>query len=115
MKAINKKTGEIVTCFNMSAECGTVTYVDCNGLVRVCNIIDGEWELMEHPYHEQNSFESDSFRIETAREIMLHLISDSGYYINATDECIVKNAISLADEFIRQISGDVGEKDKFEK
>ena len=119
MKAINNKTGETVTNFNMSAECGTVTYVDSNGLVRVCNIIDGEWTLIEEPCTEQKSFDPDYFRIETAREIMLHLISDSGYYINTTDEWIVKNAISLADEFIRQISGDAcadaGVKDKSEK
>lgn len=119
MKAINNKTGETVTNFNMSAECGTVTYVDSNGLVRVCNIVDGEWTLIEEPCTEQKSFDLDYFRMETARRIMMSLISDNGYYINHSDEVIAKNSISLADEFIRQISGDVGvdvgAKDKSEK
>ena len=115
MKAINNKTGETVTNFNISAEYGTVTYVDRDGLVRVCDIVDGEWTLIEESCTEQKSFDLDSFRKETARMIMLRLISDNGYYINHSDEAIAKNSISLADEFIRQISVDVGAKDKSEK
>jgi hypothetical protein len=98
MKAKNNNTGEIVTHFNISSEYGNVSYVDSNGVLRISNINDGEWSIIEEP----KQIDWNAFRMNAAKEIAAS-ISMRRFVNDYTEEGIAKLALKSADELIRQL------------
>lgn len=101
MRAKNNKTGEIVTNFNWSKEYGTASYVDGDGLLRAKGFNDGEWTIID----EDNDFDKESLRMETAKDIMVAIVQNNSYLSNTlTLEQIAKKSIMFADELIKQLN-----------
>lgn len=101
MRAKNNKTGEIVTNFNWSKEFGTASYVDGNGSLCVKSLNEGEWTIID----EDNDFDMDSFRRETAKDIMVAIVQSDSYFAStSTWEQIARRSILLADELIKQLN-----------
>lgn len=101
MKARNNKTGEIVTNFKWSGEWGTATYIDSEGLLCISNTNDGEWTIIEES--DENTFDWEAFRRETAKSVMCTLIARDKYFEYNTDIEIARQSIALSDELIRQL------------
>lgn len=101
MKARNNKTGEIVTNFKWSGEWGTASYINSEGLLCISNTNDGEWTIIEES--DDNIFDWETFRRETAKSVMCTLIARDQYFENNTDENIARLSIALSDELIRQL------------
>lgn len=101
MKARNNKTGEIVTNFKWSGEWGTASYINSEGLLCISSTNDGEWTIIEES--DDNTFDWETFRRETAKSVMCTLIARDQYFENNTDENIARLSIALSDELIRQL------------
>lgn len=101
MKARNNKTGEIVTNFKWSGEWGTASYINSEGLLCISNTNDGEWTIIEES--DDNTFDWETFRRETAKSVMCALIAIDQCFENNTDETIARLSIALSDELIRQL------------
>ena len=95
MKARNNKTGEIVTNFKWSGEWGTASYINSEGLLCISNTNDGEWTIIEES--DDNTFDWETFRRETAKSVMCSLFE------NHSDEDIARLSIASSDELIRQL------------
>lgn len=101
MKARNNKTGEIVTNFTWSGEWGTASYINSEGLLCISNTNDGEWTMIEES--DDNTFDWETFRRETAKSVMCSLITRDKYFENHSDEDIARLSIASSDELIRQL------------
>ena len=105
MKARNNKTGEIVTDFAISKEFGTISYFDSNKTLRLATACDNEWTIID----EESTFDWQSFRNQAAKDILCATLS-GGISSGATGfleekENVVKTAIKIADELIKQLKG----------
>ena len=102
MKARNNKTGEIVTDFSLSKEFGTISYIDSNNVLRFDTPCDGEWTILDN-----YSSEYRTFRAEAVKDILCSVLSGgiaSGMIgIVPEKEAIVRGAIEVADELIKQL------------
>ena len=122
MKARNRKTGEIVEVISWSGK------IDRNNVLDYVYYIDSEgnehtddgrglnlfwdFETAIEDKESMNLIDWESFRRNTAKDIVTAYIStSSGFFNDVGIKKVVKYALSLADELIKQLK-DEGREDK---
>lgn len=95
MEAIHKQSGRKVTILGISKEYGTVSYIE-NGILKFGIFASGEYIITD----DSEPIDWGAYRREVAKEIVASMVTGSGKW---DDKTLVKNALILTDELIKQL------------